>query len=122
MEQSVTSRLDIDFYETESGSKPVHDWLKSFSKHDRKIIGDDLRQIQESWPVGMPVCKNIGQIKNCWEIRTRTKRLKSIRIFFTIDNGRAVLLHGFTKKDNRTASADVATLQERIRHYRTARR
>jgi phage-related protein len=118
----VSTRLGVDFYETSNGSKPVHEWLKSLPKEDRKIIGADLRTVQEEWPVGMPVCKNIGQIKNCWELRTRTRRLKSIRIFFTIQDGKAVLLHGFTKKDNRTASADVTTLQERIRHQRTSRR
>jgi phage-related protein len=118
----MTKCLDIDFYETETGSKPVHEWLKSFPKEDRKIIGDDLRHMQESWPIGMPVCKNIGPIKGCWEMRTRTRRLKSIRIFFTIDGGKAVLLHGFTKKENRTPPGEVITAQERIKQYRMKRK
>jgi phage-related protein len=118
----MNDRLSIDFYETNTGSKPVHEWLKAFPKEDRKIIGDDIRHVQEEWPVGMPICKNMGRIKGCWEMRTRTRRLKSIRIFFTIENGQAVLLHGFAKKDNQTASGDVCTVQERLKHHRMKRR
>ena len=114
----MKSTLGVDFYQTTAGTRPVLDWIKSFPKEDRKIIGTDLRTLQNEWPIGMPICKNIGQFKGCWELRTRTRRLKSLRIFFTVEDGKVVLLHGFTKKENQTASSDINTAAERLRRQK----
>jgi phage-related protein len=112
--------ISIDFYQTSGGAAPVLDWLRGLSKDDRKIIGDDIRRIEEEWPLSAPVCKQVISRKGVWELRTRTTRLKSIRILFTIDEGSAVLLHSFIKKENKTPTQMFEIADRRLISYRNA--
>lgn len=43
-----------------SGREPVRDWLKDLDRHDRKIVGEDIKDVEFSWPIGMPVCRSQG--------------------------------------------------------------
>jgi Phage derived protein Gp49-like (DUF891) len=55
------------FFRTETGNEPVREWLKDLPKHERKIIGEDIKTVQYSWPVGKPLVDHLsGQI---WEVR-----------------------------------------------------
>jgi hypothetical protein len=51
-------RLPAAFYQLPSGREPVHDWLKAVSDEDRKIVGEDIKDV-EPWPIGMPLCRAI---------------------------------------------------------------
>src|SRR6266540_231153 len=53
----MVKRLPAAFYELPSGRVPVREWLKSLDKIDRKIIGEDIEDVEFSWPIGMPVCR-----------------------------------------------------------------
>lgn len=114
----MSNQIAIDFFETDTGAKPVYEWLRSLPKGDRKIIGDDIRRIEEEWPLTMPVCRNVPKIKGVWELRTRTERLKSVRIFFTIEDGYAVLLHSFIKKQQVTPYPMIDIAAQRLSQYR----
>ncbi len=61
----------VKFYKTESGKEPVREWLKGLAKEERKIIGEDIKTVQFSWPVGMPVVKKIEP--DIWEVRSILK-------------------------------------------------
>lgn len=54
-------RLPAAFYELPSAREPVREWLRSQSEEDRKIIGEDIKYIEFGWPVGMPLCRALGQ-------------------------------------------------------------
>ena len=43
-------------------------WLKALDESDRQAVGQDLMRAQWRWPVGMPLCRAMGQ--GLWEIRT----------------------------------------------------
>jgi hypothetical protein len=40
-----------------SGREPVREWLKELSRDDRKIVGEDIKDVEFSWPIGMPLCR-----------------------------------------------------------------
>lgn len=99
-------RVPAIFYRTEAGSEPVRDWLKGLLAEDRKRIGEDIKTVEFGWPVGMPVCKALGE--GIYEVRTSLGQNRIARVFFYIDRrGRMVLLHGFIKKTQKTPREDL---------------
>lgn len=100
-------RVPAIFFRTESGREPVRDWLKSLpAPEDRKRIGEDIKTVEFGWPVGMPVCKPLGD--GIHEVRSRLSHNRIARVLFYIDKrGRMVLLHGFIKKTQATRADDL---------------
>jgi phage-related protein len=75
----------------------VREWLKALPPEDRKRIGEDIKTVEFGWPIGMPVCKPLGD--GIYEVRTRLSRNRIARVLFYIDEkSRMVLLQGFIKK------------------------
>jgi phage-related protein len=100
-------RVPVIFFRTDAGGEPVRDWLKSMSaSEDRKRIGEDIKTVEFGWPIGMPVCRPLGD--GIYEVRTSLARNRIARVLFYIDRkGRMVLLHGFIKKTQRTSAEDL---------------
>lgn len=61
-------RLPAFFYQTATGREPVREWLKQLDQADRKVIGEDIKDVEFSWPIGMPLCRSFG--RGLWEIRS----------------------------------------------------
>jgi phage-related protein len=73
---------------------------------DRKRIGEDIKSVEFGWPVGMPVCKPLGD--GIYEVRTGLAQNRIARVLFYIDKkSRMVLLHGFIKKSRKTPHEDL---------------
>jgi phage-related protein len=100
-------RVPAIFFRTEASGEPVRDWLKGLpSAEDRKRIGEDIKTVEFGWPVGMPVCKPLGD--GVYEVRTSLVQNRISRVLFYIDKkGRMVLLHGFIKKTRKTLDEDL---------------
>jgi len=99
-------RVPAIFYRTEAGGEPVRDWLKELSSEDRKCIGEDIKTVEFGWPIGMPVCRPLGD--GIYEVRTSVAQNRIARVLFYIDKkGRMVLLHGFIKKTQKTPDEDL---------------
>ena len=88
-------RLPAVFFRTETGAEPVREWLKGLSRKDRLTIGEDIKDIEFSWSMGMPLCRSLGE--GLWEVRTRLDD-RVARVFFCVSGELMVLLHGFIKK------------------------
>ena len=43
-------RLPAAFYALQSGREPVRDWLKELDPEDRKIVGEDIKDVEYGWP------------------------------------------------------------------------
>ena len=100
-------RVPAIFFRTEAGGEPVREWLRSLSQEDRKRIGEDIKSVEFGWPVGMPVCRPLGNGIN--EVRTMLTQGRIARVLFYIDKkSRMVLLHGLIKKTRKTPNDDLA--------------
>ena len=101
-------KLPAAFYATPGGNEPVREWLSGLNDADRRIMGVAIATVEFGWPVGMPLCRLLGQ--RLWEIRVS---LPGRRI---IHHGRhMVLLHGFIKKTGKTPRADFELAVKRKR-------
>lgn len=89
-------RLPARFYRLDSGREPVREWLKELNEKDRKIIGEDIKDVEFAWPIGMPLVRSLGD--GLWEIRSNLSGGKIARVIFTVEHDSMVLLHGFIKK------------------------
>jgi phage-related protein len=99
-------RVPVIFYRTEAGGEPVRQWLKELSREDRRRVGEDIKTVEFGWPVGMPVCRALGE--GIYEVRTSLAQNRIARVLFYIERrGRMVLLHSFIKKTQKTPLDDL---------------
>jgi hypothetical protein len=53
-------RLEVVFYRSNSGARPVRLWLKSLPVSHKKAIGEDIKTIQFGWPIGMLLVEKLS--------------------------------------------------------------
>ena len=98
-------KIPLVFYHSEAGKEPVREWLKELPEEDRREIGRDLMRVQWRWPVGMPLCRSLGN--GLWEVRSSLPGNRLARVVFCAHGGELVALHGFIKKSQKTPKADL---------------
>ena len=106
-------RVPAYFYQLASGREPVREWLKTLAAADRKAIGEDIKDVEYSWPIGMPLCRNLG--RGLWEIRSGLPQGRIARVLFCMHASRMILLHGFIKKSQKIPAAEIALAMERMK-------
>jgi phage-related protein len=93
------------FYQSPNGFEPVRGWLQTFGKRDKVVLGLDIATVEYGWPIGMPLCRSLGE--GLWEIRSSLPSKREARIIFCVVDERIVLLHGFVKKTQKTPLQDL---------------
>lgn len=83
----------------------MRDWLKSLDAADRKAIGEDIKYVEFSWPIGMPLVRSLGS--DIWEVRSSLPHGRVARVLFCVEKDCMVLLHGFMKKTQKTPKPDI---------------
>jgi phage-related protein len=106
-------RLPARFYRSDSGREPVREWLKALNPEDRRVIGEDIKDDEFSWPIGMPLVRSLA--RELWEVRSRLPRSRIARVIFCVEPDCMVLLHGFMKKTQRTPRREIDLALERKR-------
>jgi len=91
----------------------VRDWLLELTLDDRRIAGHDIQTVEFGWPIGMPVCRPIGN--GLYEVRSSLSDGRIGRVLFCISNDEMVLLHGFIKKTQKTPAADLSLARKRMK-------
>lgn len=104
-------KIPLIFFESQSGSEPVRDWLRELPEEERQAIGRDLLRAQWRWPVGMPLCRPMGN--GLWEIRTDLPTKRTARVLICLHRNHLVALHGFIKKTRATPEDDLALARRR---------
>ena len=79
-------RLPAHFYRSDSGREPVREWLTGLEAEDRKVIGGDIKDVEFSWPISMPLVGSLG--RELWEVRRRLPRGRIARVLFCEEQGR----------------------------------
>jgi phage-related protein len=105
MNQRALKRLPARFYRSDSGREPVRQWLKSLEAQDRRIIGEDIKDVEFSWPIGMPLVRSLG--RELWEVRSSLPHGHIARVIFCVEKDSMVLLHGFIKKTHKTPKQEI---------------
>jgi phage-related protein len=106
-------KIQTRFYQLPSGRKPVRDWLMDLDAENRRIGGFDIQTVEFGWPIGMPVCKPLGDGMS--EVRSNFSGGRIGRIIFCLVNNDMVLLRGFIKKTQKTPPADLALARKRMK-------
>lgn len=104
--------LGVYFFRTDGGNEPVLDWLRELNADDRRLVGEDLRTVQIGWPLGMPLCRSLGD--GLYEVRSSITGNRITRLVFFQHGSRLVVVEGFIKK-SRTTPADILKLAKRRR-------
>ena len=98
-------KLPAVFYRSPSGSEPVREWLKELSFADRRLVGQDIALVEFGWPVGMPVCRSLGD----W--------LREVRSNLRCQPWRAKRRLVVPDRRRRGCMAGIATAREQCRAY-----
>jgi phage-related protein len=106
-------KIPVFFFRIESGREPVREWLKSLNAQDRFCVGQNLMQAQWRWPVGMPLCRPMGN--GLWEMRTDLPSKRIARVLFCLDKGKLVALHAFIKKTQKTPDDELRLARRRFK-------
>ena len=99
------------FYQSPNGTEPVREFLQTFPKKDRLVLGRDIGTVEYGWPIGMPLCDSLGD--GLWEIRSSLPSRREARIIFCVIKERIILLHGFVKKTQKTPQKDLKLAKSR---------
>jgi phage-related protein len=110
-------QIEVRFYRSPLGNEPVRDWIKSLPSQERLAVGTDIKTVEFGWPVGLPVCRNLGD--GLWEVRSRLNN-RIGRVIFYISDGSMWLLHGFIKKQQKTPAADLDIARKRKKEIQKA--
>jgi phage-related protein len=106
-------KIPLVFFRTASGRELVREWLKEFDREDRLEIGADLQRVQYRWPLGMPLCRALGE--GLWEVRTNLPSRTTARVLICFHDETLYALHGFVKKTQKTPPDDLKLARNRMK-------
>lgn len=112
----MNKKINAVFYKTPADNEPVREWLKELEKDDRRIIGEDIKTVEEGWPIGMPVAKKLD--KKLYEVRSNISDKRIARVIFTTIGNLMILLHGFIKKTQETPKSEIDLAKQRMKEIK----
>ncbi|TFF25451.1 type II toxin-antitoxin system RelE/ParE family toxin [Jiella endophytica] len=115
MEAEDPRKIPLVFYRTRSGGEVVLEWLRGLNEVDRRAIGLDLMRVQYRWPIGMPLCRAMGN--GLWEVRSSLPGGRIARVFFCAHDARIVVLSGFIKKTQKTPDSELTLARQRMKEF-----
>jgi len=104
-------KITVLFYKSESGNRPVREFILSLNHEDKQIISNDLKTVEYAWPIGMPTCKKLE--KELYEVRSSLSDKKIARVLFTVIDEYMILLSAFIKKSQKTPKKELELARSR---------
>lgn len=106
----------IIYYETASKREPVKEFIDGLQEKARAKAYNTLELLAEFGPmIRSPHAKKIAATP-LWELRVLGE--SSLRFFYVARIEKTfLLLHGFTKRKQKTPSKDIKTAMERLHEY-----
>jgi phage-related protein len=105
----------VVFFAKPSGHEPARDFLRGLDREDRLVVGTDLATVQYGFPIGMPVCRPLGD--GLYEVRSTLPSRREARLLFFQEGRDLIVVSGFIKKAQATPAAELRTARERRRNY-----
>lgn len=110
---------NVYFFKTLAGNEPARDFLQELPKEDRLTVGTDLKTVQLGFPIGMPVCRPLGD--KLYEVRSSLASKREARLFFFIDGDAIIVVHGIIKKSQKTPKFEIDSARSRKSEYERAK-
>lgn len=85
------------------------------SLEDRRTIGEDIKDLEFAWPLGLPLVRSLG--RDLWEVRSTISQGRIARVIFCIWEGQMLLLNGFIKKTQKTPPQEIDLALKRMRGH-----
>ena len=105
--------IPLHFWKTTAGREPVREWLRELSREDQRTIGRDIGKVQFGWPVGLPLCRPLGD--GMWELRSSLPSRREARVLFGFHEGMLIALHAFSKKTQKAPARELALARQRLK-------
>ncbi len=109
---------EIEYYVTNRGNCPVKEFVDSLSPEGKaryifitKLMKDYGINVRE------PYVKQITGHRKLFEIRLKDRSGISRILYFAHTGRKLVLLHGFTKKTDKTPKKEIETAEQRMKDY-----
>jgi phage-related protein len=102
-------------YRTESGARPIKDFLLALPDEDRAAILEEMEYVRQR---GTPAARHLR--KDIYEVRT-TYNKKTYRILFACEghfNHILLALEGFQKKTQQTPETSIKLAEQRLADWR----
>lgn len=109
--------FEVVFFATRAGNEPVLEWLRTLTKDEKITIGSDLRTVQMGFPIGMPLCRPLGD--GLFEVRSSLPTRKEARLIFFQQGRDLIVVNGFIKKTQKTPDEEIGKARTRKREYQT---
>lgn len=109
---------NIVFYTTLENESPVEDFLNSLPDKDAdKMHRAILLLAQFGTRLPMPHNRKIVGVDGLYELRSQVGSNIRRIFYFSIPQKESVLLHGFTKKSQKTPQAEIEIAANRMKDY-----
>jgi phage-related protein len=109
-------KLPVHFWRSSAGREPVREWLSNLSADERRVIGRDIAKVQYGWPMGMPLCRPMGN--GLWEVRSSLPSGREARVLFVFVDERLVAVHAFFKTTQKTPASDLGLARQRAKELK----
>ena len=116
---------EIEFYETENGRVPVNEFVNSLQEKQKAKILRDIELLKKMGSdLHYPYIDSIKGEKYKGLLELRTKYSTDIfRVFyFMIVDNKAIMLHAFQKKTQKTPRKEIDTALNRMKDYEARRK
>jgi len=113
----------IEYYKTTSGNSPVKEFIDSLSPESKaKYIF--IADLLEAYGIGVkePYVKPLTGKRKLFEIRIKDKNNIHRILYFAVTGRKFVVLHGFTKKTEKTPAKEIEIAVSRMEEYLARRR
>ncbi len=108
---------EIRFYRTESGARPIEEFLDSLSGKQAQKVAWVLQLIEEMEIIPVQYFKKLVNTDNLWEVRVQAGN-NIFRLLGFLDGDQLVVLnHGFQKKTQKTPKKEIQIAEVRKKDY-----
>ena len=118
---NVQPKPQVVFFRTETGREPVREWLEKFDEADEQRIYAVIRAVWMDWEAALRKQRVKKLADDLWEIRRPIRKNRTIRVVFTREDNKMVLLHGFVKKSQRIPRKDLQLARKRKDQWNSRR-
>ena len=114
----IAMQWSIEYFVAENGKSPVRDFIDSLSAEGKAkfiFIADLLTEYGLN--VREPYVKPMTGSRKLFEMRIKDRQNIHRIFYFAFTGRKLVLLHGFTKKTDKTPPREIATAEARMKDY-----